>query len=183
LLGLKIPFHTNFEEVNLRFYVRRKVGDKWHRGVVFIKEMVPKAAITFVANTLYNEKYETLPMQHHWEELNGVRKVAYSWRKKSIPQYLQVTAEKSTIEIAPGSEAEFITEHYYGYARLNARKTNEYEVTHPRWLQYPVLSHKVEVNFALNYGPDFAHLNNLSPQSVMLAEGSAITIENKKVLV
>ena len=50
LLGFKIPFHSNFEEVNLRFYVRRFENNAWKRGVVFIKEIVPKPALTFVAN-------------------------------------------------------------------------------------------------------------------------------------
>ena len=49
MLGLKIPFHINFEEVNLRFYVKHKAGNDWKRGVVFIKEIVPKRAISIVA--------------------------------------------------------------------------------------------------------------------------------------
>src|SRR5450432_2463378 len=48
--GMKIPFHVNFEEVNLRFYVRYKDNGEWKRGVVFIKEIVPKLAISYVAN-------------------------------------------------------------------------------------------------------------------------------------
>jgi uncharacterized protein len=36
VLGLPIPGHINFEEVNLRFYVKRKVNGEWRRGVVFI---------------------------------------------------------------------------------------------------------------------------------------------------
>jgi len=32
LLGLPIPFHRDFEEVNLRFYVRKKSADTWRRG-------------------------------------------------------------------------------------------------------------------------------------------------------
>ena len=55
VLGIKFPFHTNFDEVNLRFYVRYNDNGEWKRGVVFIKEIVPKVMITFVANTLYNE--------------------------------------------------------------------------------------------------------------------------------
>ncbi|MBT8255930.1 MAG: DUF2071 domain-containing protein, partial [Bacteroidia bacterium] len=57
LLGVKVPGHVNFEEVNLRFYVKRKVGNEWRRGVVFIKELVPKWALSFVANTVYGESY------------------------------------------------------------------------------------------------------------------------------
>ena len=69
LLGVKVPFHINFEEVNLRFYVKRKAHNEWRRGVVFIKEIVPKPMLTFVANTVYKEHYETLPMKHSWEKM------------------------------------------------------------------------------------------------------------------
>src|SRR5688500_2284903 len=60
LKGIKIPFHSNFEEVNLRFYVRHKCTGEWKRGVVFIKEIVPLPTLTFVANTIYKENYETM---------------------------------------------------------------------------------------------------------------------------
>jgi uncharacterized protein YqjF (DUF2071 family) len=182
LLGLKIPFHTNFEEVNLRFYVKRKVGNTWRRGVVFIKEMVPKPAITFVANTIYNENYETLPMQHHWYEHNEKLEVEYKWRKNQKWQSLKITAGKTDVPITANSEAEYITEHYWGYAPVNPQKSHEYEVTHPRWLQYNILSHHLAVDFELNYGKPFAFLNHSKPLSVMLTEGSAITIENKTVI-
>lgn len=81
LLGIKIPFHVNFEEVNLRFYVRRQEEDEWRRGVVFIKEIVPRAALSFVANTLYNEHYETLPMRHSWATDDQFLTVAYGWKR------------------------------------------------------------------------------------------------------
>ena len=61
--GLSFPFHRTFEEVNLRFYVRYKEGHQWKRGVVFMKEIVPRRMITFVANTIYKEKYATHVMQ------------------------------------------------------------------------------------------------------------------------
>ena len=66
VLGIPIPYHINFEEVNLRFYVRHKSQGEWRRGVVFIKEIVSKPALTFVANNLYKEKYETMPVNHIW---------------------------------------------------------------------------------------------------------------------
>lgn len=69
LLGIPIPFHRSFEEVNLRFYVKRFEGGAWKRGVVFIKELVPKCALTFVANTVYQEHYQTVPMKHKIESM------------------------------------------------------------------------------------------------------------------
>ena len=61
LLGLKIPFHVNFEEVNFRFYVKIIENGQTKRGVVFIKEIVPRHILTFIANTFYKEHYQTLP--------------------------------------------------------------------------------------------------------------------------
>src|SRR6185437_11165669 len=49
VLHVPIPFHITFPEVNLRCYVRREVGGETRRGVVFIRELVPRAAIAFVA--------------------------------------------------------------------------------------------------------------------------------------
>lgn len=132
LLNFKIPYHVNFEEVNLRFYVKRMEHNVWKRGVVFIKEIVPKPALTFVANTVYKENYETLPMKHLWGETEGERQVEYSWRKNSKWQTFSVRARKQAAEIKPRSETEFITEHYWGYAKVSNTRTNEYEVTHPR---------------------------------------------------
>ncbi|MBV1923674.1 MAG: DUF2071 domain-containing protein [Flavobacteriaceae bacterium] len=182
LLGVKVPFHINFEEVNLRFYVKRKVDNEWRRGVVFIKEIVPKPMLTFVANTVYNEHYETLPMKHKWEEKNKQQIVNYAWKKNAAWQSLEVKTELNAKEIPVGSETEFITEHYWGYAFLNAQKSNEYEVTHPRWKAYPVIDYTINVDFGITYGEQFAFMNKMEPVSVMLAEGSEITVENKSTL-
>ncbi|MBR9860032.1 DUF2071 domain-containing protein [bacterium] len=170
LLGLKVPFHINFEEVNLRFYVKRFEQGEWKRGVVFIKEIVPKPALTFIANTIYKENYETMPMKHSWEEHVDHRTVQYSWKKNGNWNKFKVEAELQSEPLVDGSESEFITEHYWGYAHVNDRKSIEYEVTHPRWEVYPVKNYEIKVDFAAVYGQEFGFLGNLKPDSVMLAE-------------
>ncbi len=181
LLGLKIPFHINFEEVNLRFYVKRLENNEWKRGVVFIKEIVPKPALTIVANTIYDENYETMPMKHNWKvNLNQSRQVSYSWKKNSEWQTFTVIAKKEATGIEADSKTEFITEHYWGYAKVSDTLTNEYEVKHPKWLKYDVLGYKINVDFGEVYGDKFEFLNKREPISVMLAEGSEITVENKR---
>lgn len=182
LLGLRIPFHANFEEVNLRFYVRYKDAEVWKRGVVFIREIVPRYAISFIANTIYNENYVAVPMKHSWLETNESLDVAYHWRYKRQWQYIKMQASAELEEILPESEAEFITEHYWGYARYKEQRTNAYEVIHPRWMQYKVKSFSIHIDFALNYGKQFAFLNQQQPDSVMLAEGSEVSVETKKVI-
>ncbi len=182
LLGIRVPWHSRFEEVNLRFYVKRKEGEEWKRGVVFIKEIVPRYALSFVANTVYNERYETLKMDHHWIAAADRMEVMYKWKKKGQWQEFRVKAGSRTLAAEPNSEEEFITEHYWGYARVSARKTNEYEVTHPRWELYPVREYEIDIDFGKVYGEEFAFLNQENPVSVMLAEGSEITVEKKRRL-
>ncbi|APG65116.1 hypothetical protein LPB136_07025 [Tenacibaculum todarodis] len=180
LLGVKIPFHINFEEVNLRFYVKRKTKEGYKRGVVFIKEIVPKSAITFVANTFYNENYETLPMIHSWEDKEGSLKVTYQWKKNKKWNYIKVEAENSLNKIEENSVIEFISEHYWGYAKEDDKSTTEYEVKHSKWEYYKINTYTVSIDFESNYGSDFSFLNDEKPTSVMLLEGSEISVENKK---
>ncbi len=180
LLGMKIPFHINFEEVNLRFYVKRFENNEWKRGVVFIKEIVPKPALILVANTLYKEHYQTLPMKHSIEENKNSKDFVYKWKTKNKWNTILVETEINPIEIEVNSEAEFITEHYFGYTKVNDEKTYEYEVKHPRWKQLKVTNHQIDVNFKEVYGNEFDFLNHQKPISVLLAIGSEISVENKK---
>lgn len=175
LRGFNIPFHTDFEEVNLRFYVKFKDGDTWKRGVVFIKEFVPKPAITFVANTIYKENYQTFPMKHVWIEQEHQLEVDYHWKNRTWHNFSVIASSKAE-EIQIGSEEEFITEHYWGYTKINANKTSEYGVEHPRWQVYPVKDYKINVDFGINYGNDFSFLNDAKLDSVFLAEGSEIRV-------
>lgn len=182
VLGVKIPGHVNFEEVNLRFYVRFKEDGVWKRGVVFVKEIVPKHAITFVANNIYNEVYETRNMSHNWEKRENELFTAYRWKNKKDWFSFSVISDTIAKPIPLNSDTEFITEHYWGYNKTGKTKTTEYQVTHPKWNAYNVKSYNIEVDFAKEYGEDFQFLNKTEPLSVMLAEGSPITVEGKKIL-
>jgi len=175
--GLGLPFHTRFEEVNLRFYVTRTERDGTRRrGVVFLREYVPRMAISLTAKWLYEEPYMTVPMLHHIRLDEDALKVAYQWEWDGTRQSLAVTAEPYPQSIAPGSEEEFITEHYWGYTKRRRGSTSEYRVEHPRWFVYPVRKFEVKAHFGAMYGESFAELNAQSPRSVLLAEGSAVTV-------
>ncbi len=175
LLGIKVPFHDTFEEVNLRFYVKYNDNGIWKRGAVFIKEIVPKPAITLVANTIYKEKYQTCQMKHSWELNENQFEVSYSWKINKWNMFSVISASKSEA-IKANSDEEFITEHYWGYTKIDDQKTSEYGVEHPRWEVYPVSSYKIDVDFEANYGKDFGWLKDKEPDSVMLAEGSSIRV-------
>ena len=180
LRGLPIPFHRNFEEVNLRFYVRYNDNGEWKRGVVFIKEIVPRPALTLVANFIYNEHYQTMKMDHLWSESESDRIVKYSWFLNEVENSFAVRSSLTPSKIEVGSEAEFITEHYWGYTKANENSSFEYEVAHPRWDCYDMLDKQINVDFELIYGDDFSELSNQEPLSVMLAEGSENSVENKR---
>ena len=183
VLGWAVPFHVHFEEINLRFYVKRHdpvAG--WKRGVVFVREIVPKPAITWVANTLYRERYVTRRMWHRWDEQPGRLEVEYAWREAGRWQSFGVQAQGLAQEMKVGSEAEFITEHYWGYARRDAGSSTEYQVEHPRWQVYPVEAWHADVDFARVYGPPFAALNASDPVSIFLAEGSEVLVRKGRLL-
>jgi uncharacterized protein YqjF (DUF2071 family) len=181
LKGLPIPFHRNFQEVNLRFYVRRKEKEEWKRGVVFMKEIVPKRAMTFIARSIYRENYETMPMKHEWRSAGDQVVVQYSWKKNGWNS-IRATARSLLHPISAGSEEEFITEHYWGYARVGSTKTTEYKVEHPVWEIYKVEDYTISVDFENIYGREFRFLKDLTPLSVFLAEGSHISVSGKKYL-
>jgi uncharacterized protein len=125
--GIPIPFHRHFEEVNLRFYVRRKVEDGWRRGVVFIKELVPRTAIAFIARKFYNENYVALPMSHRIEKFQEeIKSAAYFWRFNGLENYLKVVTRGNAQPLVDGSLQEFITEHYWGYVKQHDNSTVEY---------------------------------------------------------
>ncbi|MDQ3142537.1 MAG: DUF2071 domain-containing protein [Bacteroidota bacterium] len=181
LKGLRIPFHTTFEEVNLRFYVRHYENGAWKRGVVFIKEIVSKPALTFIANTLYKENYETFPMDHSWRTNDHSLFVEYKWKKKAWNS-INVKVDRPSTKIDDGSEEEFITEHYWGYTKITDKVTSEYRVEHPRWEVYETTEYSIDVDFRDVYGKDFEFLQSETPKSVFLAEGSEIQVKEAKLI-
>jgi uncharacterized protein len=181
LRGLPIPGHINFEEVNLRFYVGRETADGWRRGVVFIKELVPRRAIAAVARWVYNENYQAVPMRHRLEVGEGVN-LAYEWRFNGRWQGIQAQAQGAPQPLDPESEAAFITEHYWGYARQRDGGTVEYQVEHPPWRVWAVSDYRLDCDVAALYGPEFVTPLQEAPTSVFIAEGSAVAVHAGKRL-
>ncbi len=180
VLGIRIPFHRNFEEVNLRFYVRRKIGNEWRRGVVFVKEIVPRLAIAWGAKGLYGENYIAAPMWHRIErETNHpeqIRNISYSWKSAQHENSLELFLKEKAQEIASGSEEEFITEHYWGYTNRSGGKTMEYRVEHPRWKVAKASSSTFQCDVAGIYGDPFVDSLSVPPSSAFLAEGSEVSV-------
>ncbi len=181
VFGFRFPFHTNFEEVNLRFYVRRQTGgaEGWRRGTVFVKEMVPRPIIANMAKWLYNEPYITRPMRHTVEAASA----RYDWRQDGRWESLSVTGEPGEWrEIAADSEEEFITEHYWGYNRQRDGRTLEYGVEHPRWRIRQAREYQFECDVRKLYGPEFAPFLTGAASSAFLVEGSAVRVRKGQPL-
>ncbi|HMX58036.1 MAG TPA: DUF2071 domain-containing protein [Leptospiraceae bacterium] len=186
LLGkLPIPFHTNFEEINLRFYVKRKEGEETRRGVCFLKEIVPRYAIALVARKAYGERYVSHPMSHILDIKNSALavngRVVYSWldeKRHSIGA--KCTGNPSYP--AAGSQEHFIIEHYFGYVKSPAGQTVEYRVEHPEWRVLSCKEPRVDVDVARTYGPEFVEPLSKTPASVFVAEGSPVTVRQGRIL-
>lgn len=180
ICGLAIPGHQDFEEVNLRFYVRRPHPEGVRRGVVFIKEIVPRSAIAFVARRVYNENYVSHPMRHAFEPPfasdHTLEGLSYSWEFRGKWQSLSARVSGPPRPLAPGSEAEFIAEHYWGYARQQNGSTLEYSVEHPSWNAWRATETTVELDAAGVYGEEFAAALGRAPTSTFAADGSAVVV-------
>jgi uncharacterized protein YqjF (DUF2071 family) len=181
IFNIPIPFMGTFEEVNLRFYVLRKEGNEIKRGVVFINETVPNKIVAYVANKLYKEHYIAIPTKHSWKMTSNTKEITYKWKVKSKWNSLQVNASVAKQNMEAGSIEEFIFEHYFGYTKVNENHSIEYKINHPSWQINGINDYKIECDFATFYGKDFEILNHAKPHSVMLAEGSDISVDWKRV--
>jgi len=184
VLGLPIPFHRDFEEVNLRFYVQRKSEEGRRRGVVFVRELVPRRAIAFVANKIYGENYRALPMRHLVEEPSGpgMGRASYQWGRNGLWEGLSATFSGDPILPADEAEETFITEHYWGYAQQPGRPTLEYRVEHPRWRVWRADTASLDCDAAALYGPEFRNVLAGPPSTAFIADGSPVIVRRGRPL-
>jgi uncharacterized protein YqjF (DUF2071 family) len=180
LLGVPIPFHRTFDEVNLRFYVRRMAEDgEFRRAVVFVRELVPRWAIASIARWVYNEPYLAVPMSHRIAldpSVGGT--VEYAWRHDGRSFTLSAHVHGAASELVPGSSAAFITEHYWGYTRQRDGGTLEYQVEHPPWRVWEARAAAFTGEASRLYGPAFAEVLARPPQSAFVAVGSPVAVHN-----
>jgi hypothetical protein len=178
VLGFLIPFHINFEEINLRFYARRIVQGEVRQAVSFIKEIVPLPAVSLVARALYGEPYETWKMDHAADN----NRVEYQWSKRGIKNHLAVNVGSELGVPADESLEHFIIEHYWGYTRRSDTRTDEYLVEHPPWSLYEARDAEIEVEFGATYGDKFAFLTGTRPDTVLFTRGSEIAVYQGKAI-
>ena len=170
--GLRVPYHVNFEEVNLRFYIVPD-NEPTKRAVTFIKELVParvRFGVPLIANALFYENYTSVPMTHeHSAEYH-----AYSWTER-VTNSISCRLTRPLAIPRIGSICEFITEHYWAYTKAD-HKTLEYRVEHPQWKVCELDDFDISIDFSDTYGDQFAFLNGQTPFNVLYADGSEVTV-------
>jgi uncharacterized protein len=175
VLGIPFPFHRNFEEVNLRFYVRHRAAEGWRRGVVFVREIVPRRAIATLAQCLYGEPYSAFPMTHSITRRAEGLDCRYGWRRDGRDEFVAASADGKAQPIDAGSLEEFITEHYWGYTARGGSCT-QYQVEHPPWRVWQATSARFEADVASLYGAQFVESLAAPPTSAFIADGSPVVV-------
>ena len=179
LLGLPIPLHRDFEEVNLRFYVKQKSPAGWRRGVAFVRQLVPKRAIAVTARVFYGEPYLALPMRSEIVHRDGMISVEYGWQRGGKREMLRMTGTGELQASVQGSHEEFITEHYWGFTARGAR-TSQYRVAHSRWKIWQAEKWKLEADIATLYGDRFVEPLAAKPVSAFIADGSFVEVRRRE---
>ena len=150
IFGVPLPFHTRFEEVNLRFYVRRPMPDgSARRGVVFLSEIVPRPAITLVARALYGEAYSTAPTSHSWGTIGSdpYAKPPGGGRRKARKHLLALQQSVPGVphDAVPWRRPEFQVDyewkHRQRWQRLGVRSENCLETIAPGSMEEFITEH------------------------------------------
>jgi hypothetical protein len=178
VLGCRVPGHVDFDEINLRFYVRRAVDGETRMAVTFVKEIVPRRAIAALARAAYNEPYVSLPMfsEIKHRDADASTRAVYGWRSRSGDHRIELEARGAPALPAPGSHESFIAEHYWGYTRQRDGGTIEYHVAHTPWYLRRAALVQVSGDMAAFYGPGFGDVLAARPVSAYLADGSPVTV-------
>ncbi len=181
VLGLAAPLHRDFDEVNLRFYVRRELpGGEVRRAATFVRELVPRRAIAVVARLAYNEPYLAVPMRSAAPRglTESPGRLAYEWRAAPRASWQRAAAKAVGAPAlpAPGSETAFVAEHYWGYTRQRDGGTVEYQVEHPSWRTWAARDVEFDADVRGLYGEAWVEALGRAPSSAFVAEGSRVTV-------
>jgi len=173
---IPLPFHTNFDEVNLRFYVRRREGGEVRRGVVFIREIVPRFAVARLARLAYGENYVSLPMRHAIQSNDTGIRAEYQWKAGEQWCSLRADASGAPANAEEGSIGQFITEHYWGYSAQRDRASVEYHVSHAPWRVWKSSRATFEGDAESLYGAELGRVLRRAPDSAFIADGSPVRV-------
>jgi uncharacterized protein YqjF (DUF2071 family) len=182
LLNVRVPYHNIFEEINLRFYVKREITPgNWRSEVAFTKLYFPKTALTLVAKYIYKENYETKDMRHKWSESENQLLTSYSLKKNRWHDF-EIVSDKKSKAVCSKTPEHFFSKHYWGTSKIDITSSTIYKIEHPAWESHKVLSSKISFDFETVFGSEFKHLSNTEPDSTHLFNGSEVLVHKKKIV-
>lgn len=189
IFSLPVPFHRNFNEVNLRFYVKHvhpETGEL-ERGVVFIKEFVTSPLVALTARTFFKENYHTAMVSSEIvfapEAVDEPQEVSYSWHNRRGEACVAVQTRGGRVDLSTSTEAAFFSEHYLGFTRKSANETLSYRVRHEPWDFWQLSKFEITGNWEEFYNTEFSRVLSEKPRSVFLFDGSPVTVSWRHQLV
>jgi uncharacterized protein len=140
LFGVPIPFFGSFEEINLRFYVRKVENRKIKKGVVFINETVPFKIVALLANKLIQGTlFISIPTKNTIS-IEENKHITYEWKVNNKWNSIKVVSDTNKYKIEQATIEEYIFERYFGFTKISNFSSQEYKINHPKWMIHDVLN-------------------------------------------
>lgn len=171
--GFKVPLHQLFGEINLRCYVKSKTDGS--KGVLFIRELAPKALIACVAKWFYNEPFEAFNIRREKYKSLQHTLVRYSFKSNSGKGEMSVLASEYRLGLFENEFRKFIVDRYVAFVRKRSGGSRKYIIKHRPWeaklIKQCSLSESISSLF-----PDNLKSYVKKPQSVYLIDGSDVEV-------
>lgn len=182
LKGISVPGHASFSEINLRFYVKRKLGGHQRRGVCFIKELVSLPAVSLIANICYSESFQTVLVDSIVEQKALGIYAQYCIKQKDKISNIDMMTLGPWKDVESGSIQEFILDHCFAYSSARNGRVMEYFIERPAWRYQNVSFVSVDINAKSLYGCVFSSILKQSPHSAFFVDGSNICVSHPRRL-
>lgn len=170
--GIAVPGLTAFPQVNLRSYVR-------HAGqpaVCFVQELVPSRLLAAVARWRFGEPFAAGRVELNVADYAGGSTVEYRF---GIDRPHNRISVRGSLDSAVPNAATFehwVKERARGCRTGRDGRLRTFDVAHPLWALHRVESMICDVDFAAQYGRDWAFLTDARPTSVLYAVGSDVMV-------
>ena len=180
VFGFPIHIASGFEEINLRFYVRRRVGDSYRKGACFLKDYVSGAAAAWVLGRIFKAEFGRLKLKHKNsgfdpKEENAIPEVDYQWKVDDHMNRVRVKAREKVQRMGADTKVGFILNHNNEYSCRNG-KTLEYAMARPQWVVWNAAQANFTCDVRKLFGPEFEKPLSRRPASVFVTSGSEVVI-------
>ena len=172
LFGVPAPPFA-YDEINLRFYVRRKVanGDPMP-GVVFIRQIVPHRMTALAAQMIYGEPFVRSPISR----IDEAGRLGYRWRQGGIRNEFAVHPAETVDYAEPDSLEDFLTTRHWGYNGKPTGPTTTYHVQRPAWKVGVARPLSMDCDLEPLAGGAIAKITGGEPTSALFAGGSRAAV-------